>query len=247
MTYLSEMAKNTPSAANILPYAHIVREHSTVRRLITAANDISRLGHDPAGLDASDLLQLVEKHIQEISEGRPKQGGLEAMELLLKRTVQRIDTLFRSKSDITGLITRDHEEPRLIVVDYLQLMQTASNNDGRTQEISEISRPLKAIAKEYHCPVIALSQLNRAVEARNNKRPINSDLKESGAIEQDADVIIFIYRDEKYNEDSPDKGTAELIIGKQRNGETGTCSARFIGEYTRFEDDPRLVNQESYY
>ncbi len=133
-------------------------------------------------------------------------------------------------------ITREHGNPGLIMIDYLQLMHVAGNSDGRTQEISEISRSMKALAKEYNCPVICLSQLNRGVESRPNKRPMNSDLRESGAIEQDADVILFIYRDEYYNEESQDKGVAELIIGKQRNGEIGTCRAAFVGKYTRFEN-----------
>ncbi len=357
MGYLSDIAKNTPSAANIAAYAQIVREHATIRQLISVANEISRLGYDSAGLDATDLLQLAEKRVLEIAEGRPKEGGLEAMEGLLKNTVERIDALFRSKSDITGLASgltdldqrtagwqngeliilaarpsmgktalalnfvesaiftqkkpvlvfsmempseslimrmissvgridqgkirngqlteedwpklssavqkmkgaplfiddtggltpqdmrarirrtaREHGDPGLIMVDYLQLMQIAGSSEGRTQEISEISRSLKGLAKEYNCPVIALSQLNRGVEQRPNKRPMNSDLRESGAIEQDADVILFIYRDDYYNEDSPDKGIAELIIGKQRNGEIGTCRAAFVGKYTRFEN-----------
>ena len=137
--------------------------------------------------------------------------------------------------------------PALIVLDYLQLMQVVGNGDGRTQEISEISRSLKGLAKEYNCPVIALSQLNRGVEQRPNKRPMNSDLRESGAIEQDADVILFIYRDEYYNEDTQDQGVAELIIGKQRNGEIGTAKAAFIGKHTRFENlAPEYYEQDSY-
>ncbi len=124
----------------------------------------------------------------------------------------------------------------MIMVDYLQLMQVAGSSEGRTAEISEISRNLKAIAKEFRVPLVALSQLNRALEQRPNKRPVNSDLRESGAIEQDADVIMFIYRDEVYNEDTADKGTAEVIIGKQRNGPIGMCRLTFMGEHTRFEN-----------
>jgi len=357
MEYLSDIVSQTPSSANTIAYARIVREHATIRQLIHVANDISRSSYNPSGLDADDLLQLAEKRLLEIAEGRPKEGGLEAMDGLLKNTIERIDTLFRSDSDITGVssgltdldqrtsgwqngeliilaarpsmgktalalnfveaaiftqkkpvhvfsmempseslvmrmlsstgridqtkirngqlteedwpkltaavqklkgaplfiddtaaltpqdmrarirrTSREHGEPGLIMVDYLQLMQVAGASEGRTQEISEISRSLKALAKEYSCPVIALSQLNRGVEQRPNKRPMNSDLRESGAIEQDADVILFIYRDDYYNEDSPDKGLAELIIGKQRNGEIGTCRATFMGKYTRFEN-----------
>jgi replicative DNA helicase len=367
MEFLSDLVANTPSAANTVAYARIVREHATVRQLIHVANDISRSSYNPSGLDADDLLQLAEKRLLEIAEDRPKDGGLVEMDGLLKQTIERIDALFRSKSDITGLSSglteldqrtsgwqngeliilaarpsmgktalalnfveaaiftqqkpvlvfsmempsdslvmrmlssigridqgkirngqlteedwpkltaavqklkgvplfiddtaaltpqdmrarirrtaREHGNPGLIMIDYLQLMQTVGNNDGRTQEISEISRSLKAIAKEYDCPVIALSQLNRGVEQRPNKRPMNSDLRESGAIEQDADVILFIYRDEYYNEDSAEKGVAELILGKQRNGEIGTCRATFMGKYTRFENIAPDYMQKEY-
>jgi len=376
LAYLMEMASQTPSAANIGAYAKIIRERATLRRLIGAANEITRSSHNPAGLDSDDLLQLAEKRVSEIAEDRPKEGGFLDVNALLKISVEKIDERFRSDAGITGLstgldeldkrtsgwqpgemiilaarpsmgktalalnfveaalmsqekptlvfsmempadslvmrmlssigridagklrdgslteedwpklsaavaklkdkplfiddtpgltpqdvrarvkrVTRGHQialqqkhpnktldeleylaKPAMIMLDYLQLMTVAGKSEGRTQEISEISRSLKALAKEYECPVIALSQLNRGVEQRPNKRPMNSDLRESGAIEQDADIILFIYRDDYYNEDSPDKGIAELITGKQRNGEIGIDKAAFVGKYTRFEN-----------
>ena len=357
LAYLTDLATNVPSSANVTAYAKIVRERATLRQLIAAATDISRASFNPGGMASEDLLQMAEKRVLEISEEQPREGGFEDVNSLLKKTVTKIDALFRSESDITGVstglnelnektsgwqrgeliilaarpsmgktalalnfveaaietvdapvlvfslempadslimrmlssvgridqgrirngklneedwpklesaarrlkdkklfiddtagltptdlrartrrIAREHGEPGLIMVDYLQLMHVSGSTDGRTQEISEISRSLKALAKEYNCPVIALSQLNRGVEQRPNKRPMNSDLRESGAIEQDADVILFIYRDEYYNEESPEKGIAELIIGKQRNGEIGTCRAAFVGKYTRFDN-----------
>lgn len=130
---------------------------------------------------------------------------------------------------------REHDIA-LIVVDYLQLMQVPNTRENRTNEISEISRSMKALAKELNIPILALSQLNRSVEQRDNKRPRMSDLRESGGIEQDADLIVFIYRDEVYNPDSVDKGVAEVIIAKQRNGPLKNIRSAFLGQYTRFEN-----------
>lgn len=140
-------------------------------------------------------------------------------------------------------LSKEHGQLGLIVVDYLQLMQVPGASENRTAEISEISRSLKSLAKELKVPVIALSQLNRGLEQRTDKRPVMSDLRESGAIEQDADLIVFIYRDEVYNENSPDKGTAEIIIAKQRNGPIGKVRLTFMGQYTCFEN---YIRQPTY-
>jgi len=145
-------------------------------------------------------------------------------------------------------LAREQGQLALVVIDYLQLMQAPGAGNNRTEEISVISRSLKALAKELSVPVIALSQLNRSLEQRPNKRPVNSDLRESGAIEQDADVIMFVYRDEVYNPDSPDKGTAEIIIGKQRNGPIGSCRLTFLGQFTKFENFiDNVYSQDDYY
>jgi len=150
------------------------------------------------------------------------------------------DSSMLSPMELRARARRIHrQEPNglsLIVVDYLQLMELPSSTESRVNQISEISRSLKMLAKDLNVPVIALSQLNRAVEQRPNRRPVMSDLRDSGAIEQDADVILFIYRDEVYNEDSEEGNKAEIIIGKQRNGPIGKVNLTFLKEFTRFED-----------
>ncbi|MEP4486908.1 MAG: replicative DNA helicase [Halioglobus sp.] len=357
LNYLAELAKNTPSASNIRAYGQVVNERASLRKLIEAAQDIAESGFNPEGRTSGELIDEAERLIMQISEQGPKAGGPKEVNPLLQGAVDRIEELFNSGGDITGLSTgftdldgmtsglqpsdlvivagrpsmgktsfamnlvenavlaqdkpilvfsmempaeqlvirilssvgkidqtrirngkleqedwpklsaavsklkdvplfiddtaaltptelrsrarrihREHGQLGMIMVDYMQLMQIAGSSEGRTAEISEISRNLKAIAKEFKCPMVALSQLNRSLEQRPNKRPVNSDLRESGAIEQDADVIMFIYRDEVYNEDSPDKGTAEIIIGKQRNGPIGTARLAFVGQYTRFDN-----------
>jgi len=356
--YLTELARSVPSADNAVSYAQIVRDRATMRQLLLAVTGIREKTLNPEGQDASDLIEAAGQAISEIADGRPKQGGLLAVDDVLKDTLDKIDDMFQSEGGITGVSTgfevlddmtsgwqesdlvivaarpsmgkttlamnmveeavlkqdkavlvfslempadsiimrmlsaigridqtkvrtgkldaedwpklsaavtklkgrpfyiddqpglspgemrarmrriqREHEQGiGMVMIDYLQLMRLPGNTEGRTQEISEISRSLKAIAREFKCPVIALSQLNRSLEQRPNKRPVNSDLRESGAIEQDADVIMFIYRDEVYNEESPDKGIAELIIGKQRNGPIGSVRVAFEGRYTRFSN-----------
>ena len=357
--YLAEVAESTPAASNVGAYADIVRERSTLRQLLGAANEIAESAFAPEGRTSSDLLNEAEQAVFRISEGRLKDGGPQPITPLLTEASERIDQLSKSGSRITGLATgfgdldektagfqasdliviagrpamgktalavniaeyavmhdeadkravivfsmeqpteqlvvrilsslgsidqehlrrgqlRDDEwdwlasalgqlkgKPlyiddtpaltpndirtrtrrvaretggvKLIVVDYMQLMRTVEKVENRTLEISEISRNLKAIAKEMRCPVVALSQLNRSLESRENKRPRMSDLRESGAIEQDADVILFIYREEVYNPETEKKGLAELIIGKQRNGPIGTIELTFTGNLTKFE------------
>ena len=358
LAYLGTLAKDTPSAANIVAYAKIVRDKAILRQLIHVGTDISNSAFNTEGRDTAELLENAERQVFHIAEQRQRgQGGFTAIKSLLAQAVDKIELLYEQEGSITGASTgfsdfdemtsglqpsdliivagrpsmgkttiamnmaenvaikgdkpvavfsmempgdslamrmmsslgridqhkvrtgkldddewprltsainllaetklfiddtpaltptevrsrarrlmREHGQLGLIVLDYLQLMQSPASGENRVQQISDISRSLKALAKELNVPVIALSQLNRNLEQRPNKRPVMSDLRESGGIEQDADVIVFVYRDEVYNPDSPDKGVAEIIIGKQRNGPIGTVRLTFLGQYTRFEN-----------
>jgi replicative DNA helicase len=200
-------------------------------------------------MPAEALVMRMLSSLGRIDQTRIRSGRLEeddwprltsAVSLLKDKPLYIDDTPALSPTEMRSRARRIARENGgtigMIMVDYLQLMRVPGNTEGRTAEISEISRSLKGLAKELSCPVMALSQLNRSLEQRPNKRPVNSDLRESGAIEQDADVIMFVYRDEVYNEDTPDKGIAEIIIGKQRNGPIGTIRLAFLGHLTKFED-----------
>ena len=200
-------------------------------------------------MPADSILMRMISSLGMINQTRVRSGKLEeddwprltsAVSMLKDKPLYIDDTAGLSPTEVRSRTRRVAREIKqdfgMIMIDYLQLMQIPGSTEGRTAEISEISRSLKALAKEMNCPVVALSQLNRGLESRTDKRPMNSDLRESGAIEQDADVIMFIYRDEYYNEDSPDKGLAEIIIGKQRNGPIGKVKLSFQGQYTKFND-----------
>ena len=196
-------------------------------------------------MSALQLVMRLFSSLGQIDQTRLRTGNLDdldwpkltsAMNLLHKSNIFIDETPSLSPSELRARcrrLKREHDIG-LVVVDYLQLMSIPGSNENRATEISEISRSLKAVAKELHVPVIALSQLNRALEQRPNKRPVMADLRESGAIEQDADLIIFIYRDEVYNKETPEKGKAEIIIGKHRNGATGTTVLTFQGQWVKF-------------
>jgi replicative DNA helicase len=165
---------------------------------------------------------------------------MSAVNLLADTRVYIDDTPGLSPTEIRArcrrLASKHDDGLGLVIIDYLQLMSLGESSENRATELSMITRSLKALAKEVNVPVIALSQLNRGLEQRTDKRPVMSDLRESGSIEQDADLIMFIYRDEVYNKESENKGIAEIIVGKQRNGPTGTVRLTFFGEYTKFEN-----------
>ena len=200
-------------------------------------------------MGAAQLAVRIVGSIGRIHQGHLRTGKLTDEEWpRLTEAIERLRTVSLHIDETPGLtpselranarrLSRQCGKLGLIVVDYLQLMSGSgkSDSENRATELGEISRGLKMLAKELQCPVIALSQLNRSVEQRTDKRPMMSDLRESGAIEQDADIIMFIYRDEYYNKDSKEPGVAEIIIGKQRNGPTGTVKLTFLNALTRFE------------
>ena len=190
-----------------------------------------------AGLQPSDLI---------IVAARPSMGKTTFAMNLCENAAMASDSSGLTPTELRSRARRVYRENgglSMIMVDYLQLMRAPAFSDNRTLEIAEISRSLKALAKELEVPVIALSQLNRTLEQRADKRPVNSDLRESGSIEQDADLIMFIYRDEVYNDNSEDKGVAEIIIGKQRNGPIGRVRLAFNGQFSRFDN---LAEQREY-
>lgn len=368
--YLAEMMRNTPSAANIIAYAKIVRERAVTREMISVANEIADAGFDTQGRSSAELLDFAETKVFQIAEARAnKSEGPENINSVLEKTVDRIEKLYQQPHDgVTGVSTgfadldkmtaglqksdliivaarpsmgkttfamnlaenaamtedkpalifslempseqimmrmlaslgridqtkirtgqlgdedwarlsstmglliekgkmyiddaagltptevrsrarrvaREHGGLSMIMVDYLQLMRAPQFSDNRTLEIAEISRSLKALAKELEVPVVALSQLNRSLEQRADKRPVNSDLRESGSIEQDADLIMFIYRDEVYHDNSEFKGMAEIIIGKQRNGPIGRVPLTFQGQFSRFDNyaGPHILEED---
>ena len=221
-------------------FAINIAEHATIKEELSVAVFSMEMPGEQLAMRMMSSLGRVDQH--KVRTGKLQDEDwprlTSAVTLLKDKNLFIDDTPALTPAELRARCRRIAKEYKLdlIIVDYLQLMQIPGTSENRATEISEISRSLKAMAKELKVPVVALSQLNRSLEQRPNKRPVMSDLRESGAIEQDADVIVFIYRDEVYNEDTPDKGMAEIIIGKQRNGPIGTVKLAFLGQYTRFEN-----------
>lgn len=254
-TFSMNMAENIATKNNtpVAVFSMEMPGESLAMRMISSIGRIDA-GRMRTGKLAQDDWPKLNKAINVLSQAKVYIDDTPALMITeLRARARRIDKDIRDLQRKEA-IEAEHEDPEsqvtglgLIVVDYIQLMRGSANAENRVNEISEISRGLKALAKELEIPVIALSQLNRSLEQRPNKRPVMSDLRESGAIEQDADLIIFIYRDEVYNADTEDKGTAEIILGKHRNGALGTVRLTFIGEYTRFENHAAFEVTEGHY
>jgi replicative DNA helicase len=223
MNIVENLILNKEIPGGVLVFSLEMPAESLTTRLLASNAKIDQQKVRSASMNQSDLKKFMESSskLKDLPLYIDDSSMLSPMEL--RARARRI-----ARQEPNGL--------SLIVVDYLQLMQLPTSQENRVNQISEISRSLKMLAKELNVPVIALSQLNRAVEQRPNKRPIMADLRDSGAIEQDADVILFIYRDEVYNEDSEEGNKAEIIIGKQRNGPIGKVNLTFLKEFTRFED-----------
>jgi replicative DNA helicase len=223
MNVVENFILNKEIPGGVLVFSLEMPAESLTTRLLASNAKIDQQKVRSASMNQTDLKKFMESSskLKDLSLYIDDSSMLSPMEL--RARARRI-----ARQEPKGL--------SLIVVDYLQLMQLPASQENRVNQISEISRSLKMLAKELNVPVIALSQLNRAVEQRPNKRPIMADLRDSGAIEQDADVILFIYRDEVYNEDSEEGNKAEIIIGKQRNGPIGKINLTFLKEFTRFED-----------
>ena len=223
MNIVENFVLNKDIAGGVLVFSLEMPAESLTTRLLASNAKIDQQKVRSASMNQTDLKKFMESSskLKDLPLYIDDSSMLSPMEL--RARARRI-----ARQEPNGL--------SLIVVDYLQLMQLPASQENRVNQISEISRSLKMLAKELNVPVIALSQLNRAVEQRPNKRPIMADLRDSGAIEQDADVILFIYRDEVYNEDSEEGNKAEIIIGKQRNGPIGKVNLTFLKEFTRFED-----------
>jgi len=218
-----------------------IAEHAVIKEKLTVVVFSMEMPGDSLAMRMMSSLGRIDQH--KIRTGKLTDEDwprlTSAVEILKDTRLFIDDTPALTPSEIRARCRRIYREQNgldLVIIDYLQLMQVTGTSENRATEISEISRSLKAMAKELSVPVIAISQLNRSLEQRPNKRPVMSDLRESGAIEQDADLIMFIYRDEVYNEDTMDKGKAEIIIAKQRNGPIGMVPLTFLGQYTRFEN-----------